>query len=467
MAVKDAQVIRKLSRFESMLDNEVMHNNMLQIRTFIVSISNQHLIDTSVLQKAAHTWIQLHPLLQATIIRELDTITQKPNLFLPRWFVYTQKRVNDYKNVELIDVPDCFEWKKLVESELKNAFDWVNGPLWRIKILKDNTCRKESSSTRYAFILSNSHAVSDGRNGFALGIQFFDILIDFLENRPSLYLADVFGQFEMDSLIERMKSRPSFKVIKESSDFDLDTHRIPKHVGNKKNGVHGKFNNLKLDKSKLDGLVKQMKSKAPKAKLTALMCALISHAYTCTCILHKVDDFSLDKIQMCVMVSMREKFSVPYIRMGAYPTSLNCVINVDLNQNKSDFWRLVETNSIQFHKRIEKNEEFAHFDHELQSFGDLVNTHFDFVNHSPLNFAVSNIGVMKNTKDEGVLKVDEHYLALPCMETRMPPFLYFGLSTVNNTLCLAISYNERLFSNEFINDLKENFLKQVEKFTSE
>ncbi len=458
----DAKIIRKLGKIESIYDNELINNNLSQTRTFIVSISNRYSIDIGTLKKALKLWTQLHPLLQATIIREVDIQTKKSKLLLPKYYVYLNKSIDDYKNIELIDSSENFPWKALIENEVKTTLDYSHGPLWRMKILKDNTRPNDPNSTRYAFVLTTSHSISDGRNGFSLGVQFFDILIDDLENKNSYnYQIDTKSEFTMEDLIDRIQSKPDFKKIKEEIGLEMNRCRVPKNAGNKENGINCKFTSLFVNQRKLEKLIRAMKLNAPTAKFTSLMCVLISRAYKQACIKHKVDDISLDNIQLSAMVSLREKLGIDNLKMGVYATCLNCI--VDLNKAENDFWNLVDSNSIQFHRRLENNEEFLTLESLGCSWINLINSNYDFVNHSPINFLLSNIGVMKNSSNENVLQIKEHYLALPCLETRFGPFLFFGLSTIDNNLCLAISYSEKLFTNEFINELKETFLVQIDK----
>ena len=142
--LKDLKIIRKLGELESLFDNELINNNLSQTRTFIVSIPNKYKIELSVLKQALKLLIDIHPLLKATTYRELDKETQKSKLFLDKYFVYMNDphAENVYNNIEYIDTWDTFDWESLVERELKTTVDFINGPLWRIKVVKDNTIDK-------------------------------------------------------------------------------------------------------------------------------------------------------------------------------------------------------------------------------------------------------------------------------------------------------------------------------------
>ena len=82
LELKNTKIIRQLGQIESIYDNEVINNNMTQAKLFIVNISKKYLIDLSVLKKALKLFIEIHPLLQATVFRNLDEHTLKSQLFI-------------------------------------------------------------------------------------------------------------------------------------------------------------------------------------------------------------------------------------------------------------------------------------------------------------------------------------------------------------------------------------------------
>jgi hypothetical protein len=97
----------------------------------------------------------------------------------------------------------------------------------------------------------------------------------------------------------------------------------------------------------------------------------------------------------------------------------------------------------------------------------IFNFFFAFKNYLKLNFLkVSNLGKMENTKSNSAIKIVESYVCVPCMEKRFGGFLYFGLTTIESNLCCAISFNEKLFSEKFVDDIKINILKLVDSIIS-
>ena len=241
--LEDFKIIRELSFAESLYDNEVVNNNSFQTRTFITQIDNRYQINMDLLNKTLKLWIQMHPLLQATIYRQIDPSTQKPKLGLPRYFVYMKKSIDDYRNVKMLQETDYLKWTDLIESELKSSLDYINGPLWKIKVLK--MMESQEGLKRYAFILTTSHSITDGRNGYSIGVQFLDLLIDVLENSTSVEINQMPSEFNMDQLIQEYKKRPDIKIIDEKPEIDRSFHRLPNNVGYKK-GIHGRFDYIFL-----------------------------------------------------------------------------------------------------------------------------------------------------------------------------------------------------------------------------
>jgi hypothetical protein len=66
---KGQLVIRKLGFFESMMDEELMKNNMTITTSTVFLISKEIEIDMASLRKTLFIWIKTHILLQATTYR--------------------------------------------------------------------------------------------------------------------------------------------------------------------------------------------------------------------------------------------------------------------------------------------------------------------------------------------------------------------------------------------------------------
>ena len=181
--LENKKLIRQLGIAESMYDNEALNGSMWQSRAMLTRVKKEFDIEFELLNKAVEILINRHPLLQATIVRTLDEVSKKPRIMLPKYFVYMDKTVAEYNNIEMIETNDEDKWKEIIENELLTSFDNVNGPLWRIKVLKIvPKTKNDDEYNRYVFILSTSHAISDGKNGYTLLLQLLNILGALFEN---------------------------------------------------------------------------------------------------------------------------------------------------------------------------------------------------------------------------------------------------------------------------------------------
>ncbi len=129
----------------------------------------------------------------------------------------------------------------------------------------------------------------------------------------------------------------------------------------------------------------------------------------------------------------------------------------DVNE---DFWSIVADNSTRLHKSISDNLELEITEKKL--FEILSKNDFDFSTFYPVNFNVSNLGAMANTNSESTIKISESYLCVSFKEKRFGGYLYFGLTTIEKNLYCAISYNEKFFSEKFVNDVRINILKIID-----
>ena len=526
-------VIRKLGFFESLCDEEQMHNNLSITTTCLLSIDKTHTLSKEVLTKALKLWVDSHPLLQSRIYRETEPKSSKSTIYTPKYFVKMEQSVEDYKNFEFIDKPlYSFRWNDLVESELKTPVDFLNGPLWRMKLIKiqkiDGYLAKNKDTHNYALIFTVSHSISDGRNSYTVLVQFLDILNACIQNLDVVLseIRKIPSRFSYEAMVEDMTSKGALKVKREPTNIlDSMTHRLPNNVGNKQRGVSANFDFCALDKAKLTRLVETMKLNESRAKLASLLLVLMCLAFKRTCVKYNVNNIPLDKFKVQVPVSVRSKLKLSNLQMGSYVSNLEA--NVDFgpvvkepflrrqiklvlsslfyyvlkrfifplyffvlrnvpkfvvsflqNQRQTDsdpvaltnnrmsayldenFWSIVGENSSQLHQRINNNSEL---DLQKMEFIELlIKNEFDFNTFYPISFTVSNLGIMENTRADSCMRILEAYTCVTCKEKRFSGFLYLSFATIDNKLCLAISFNEQVYSKLFIHDLKQMFLELIE-----
>lgn len=454
--MNNLKIIRKLGNVESLYDNEVLNGNFILSRALKTKIPKEFEINLATVYKAVDIWIHKYPLLNSKIYR-----TQTHEILQPKYFVYLDHNIEHYKNIELIEADNERQWVDLIENELKAEFDHENGPLWRMKILKYSNSSPTHLS--YDFVLTTSHAIGDGRNILAVAVRFLSILsalqtkteCDEMKNTEP----DNNSAKTVDELYLEMKSNPNYKFSLIDVGFDAKTHRISNKIGNRINGVHGRYNNVLIESNKFERLLKKMKQNAPKCKVTCLLTVIFCMSMKKAYLKHNVDDIPIDSFQPCILVSIREKLGVKNTHMGVYSVGLDFRIDGELTEE--NMWKIAEAKTVELFKRIENNEDI----HCLEYIGQIiesVNANYDYLNNQPLSFDFSNIGAFRN--DENcVIKVVEHYSSMPSLENRFVSPMCNTISSFENNLCWGISYNEKFFRNEFINDLKLNIIELVDR----
>ena len=413
---------------------------------------NEYKITHDLITNALAYLTKRHPLLQSIIYRTRDESTCEPKLGLARYFVQMPNRnIFTYDNVELIDTDDPLKWSNLVESEVKTHFDYANGPLWRLKIVsvKNAVSALAKSYADYVFVFTAHHSLTDGRNLYTIMMQLLNIIVAMWEKRTCGEMSDEIE--ESPSSMEEIAQNRDFKSIKEPFYWDDSTHRISKSLGNKESGVHGKFSYLFIESSKIDRLIKAMKQHAPKSKLTSVLaivfCSALQKVYT----ERDIGDVPLENYQFDMLTSIRDQLQVKNSQMGVF--SLAYSVRVDLDKEET-LWKLAENLSVTLHRRI-KNNEFVESMSDMYKLFELINENHNFGDNQTSNFAISNLGVMPNNARSDVIRVEEHYMSMPCLENRFASPLFNLLTTVDGSLCWGISFNEKIYAVEFVNDLKK------------
>ena len=515
-SMKKLKIIRKLGNIESIYDNEILNENFLLSRVFRTEIPTE--LSRAAVSQALEIWVKRHPLLQSCIYRTLDEKSHRPKILLPKYFVYLDKNLNSYDNIEMLETRNDRLWMELIETELKTNFSLENEPLWRMKIVK--VLENEASSNHYDFIFTNHHAIGDGRNLYTIMIQFLNILGALLEKKTCIEmnaeiehsnfcmeeLTDVFkseqdtecaienffidrrkqtnylnklngryhiynslcekideNSFMLEELVEKFKAKLKYKSEILNIGFDELTHRMPSSLGDRANGTHGRFLNVYVESFKLEKLIKKMKLNALKCKLTSVLAVLFCMSLRQSYAKYGVQDIPLDSFQFDLLSSLREKFKIKNSQMGVYSVSIKSRLDGEID--KQNLWAKAQSLSLLTHERIKNNEDVEGLSKIPKLIG-LIESGYDFFNNQSFNFCLSNIGVMKNTASN-LIKVKEHYVAMPTLENRFDPVLFNSISTIDNNLCWGISFNEKVFSGEFVLDLKSALVGLIDEIVND
>ena len=124
----ESKIIRKLGAGEALLDFEALHGNICQTRALLTTVSKHHDINMSIISKALEIWVKRHPILQSRIHRVLDERKSILKPDLTKYFVYLDKSVSEYDNVDLIETENEDKWKEIVQEEILTRFKDDNGP---------------------------------------------------------------------------------------------------------------------------------------------------------------------------------------------------------------------------------------------------------------------------------------------------------------------------------------------------
>ena len=432
-------------------------------RVFITSIPNRFTIDRNILDKPLKRWIKNNVLLQSTIYR-----TQKFEIKSPKYFVHTKKPIEEYNNVEIQDTERNFKGMEIIEKELETDFD-CDGPLWRLKILKlIKKMDQNGTCNEYYFIFTSHHSIGDGRNCYELMLQFLNILGNFLEGVQIDDDDDQIRSVEetphsLEELVTTYQAQSNYITTpKEVHTQDENIHRLPSNVGNKEATVHTQLVCIFLESLKLSNLMKSLKLRAPKAKLTSLLLTLLCLAYKKTCIEFKAADMTLENVQILVLVSLREKLNLSNLQMGVYSTAIYSKIEGELNEKS--VWSIAEIVSENLHEKLKNNEEIEAIKNMPELYSLIMND-FEWCRNRSANFNFSNIGIMKNTNSNAI-KIQKHFLGMSCSNNRVSAPLFHAITTIDNSLCWSISYDERAYSQKFVLMLKEEILTLLEKLSN-
>ena len=288
------KVLRKLGITESIYDNEVLNNNFLLTVTILTTLDEPYFVDKNLIDQASSEWTQRHKLLRATIVRQSHIYDKSA-----RYFVEIHENINN--NIEFTNLNDVLNLKDLIETEVKTSF---HKSLWRMKILK------LMNATDYVLLFTIHHGLSDGKNAYALLMEFIGILQALLLRQSILHVNE-FCEFSLEDLVFKLKHEDSLKTINDSELLknSLKNRTImPKHVKCETfNGIcssssHGKFDYFVLDSIRLDKLIFQMKCKAPKSKLTSVLACILCLAFKNTFKKHVEHEWDEASIQFYLMI---------------------------------------------------------------------------------------------------------------------------------------------------------------------
>jgi hypothetical protein len=465
---KSLNLIRKLGTIESLYDYEVLNGSLILARTFLVTLPKIYSLNLNLLEQACSYWIKRHPFLQSYVYSTGGDLTVQDffDINYPKYYAFMNKNISEYNNLEYLETKNPHEWKNIMESELKNPFDYSNGPLWRLKLVKisdhfDHFFTNDESN--YAFILSNSHVIGDGRNLIKIMLELFNIINSLLLNKTCDEMLSRFVVESKYSIEDLVENKPLPIQINESSrDFNPC---VSAKTGQKINGLKQNYDYLFFKSEKINKLIKKSKQFTNDAKLTGILSTILCFSMKKLFKKYEVNDIDFNNMNYEVLASLRDKFGVSESQMGVYSVALESQINLNELNSKS-FWKITEKQSIMLHERLKKNEDVYYVD---------CRQTIDILNGGELNlgvcnmFAFSNIGRIdyKNNGDLPI-KLKQHFIIQSLRDYSSSGLFFNGISsTSNNDLCWSFSYLENYYSNKFIKELKYLIVSFIEQLIAE
>ena len=450
--------IRRLGPIESIYDFETLNNTHLLAIIIRVEVSDHALLTVDVLNNARTFWLKRYPLLHSKIVRA-DYEESKKKIMNDRYFATLDDNI-ELNNIEVIETDEEMKWSELVEEDLKVQLDMINGPLWRLKVIK--LMNKDNNTVHFLF--TTHHSYTDGKN-CCIFVEYLNIVAALLENKTC---EEMSGQpikihtFVEDLITAQISSgQLSLKPSAEHGPVDT-TSRVPTKTG-KPNGTYSKFEHITIQSDRFRKLMRQLKKNTNNCKLNGLLEALFALAMKQTLTKYGETHIVSMPFQFFTFVSVRNKLKLDDNEMGVYSVGLMSRLDVPEN-GLDDIWTTAEDLSKKLHERLGHDEDIHRI---LEGYGvDKIEQGFDTF-EANFNHGLSNIGLFDNTRESSVLKTTQISFGMPFLEKRFPGTIFGFTSTINDTLTWTMSFNELTYSREFIREMLNSIDGFIDKLIAD
>lgn len=497
-------IIRKMTLFETYFGNGHSIGRDHISRLFILESKFDIFKHKSDLFKAISLWMQIHPLLRSKI-RIDDVYDEKNKEYLKEgYFLYaSEDKIKSLENVKLLrfksnKIVDAQQYLNLLfEHELLTSVDILNGLLWRLKIIEINA-NIETNSYKYGFILTPTHAITDGKN-------FITIILELLELIEHVH----------STKLNKLDENKAFIAVQEA-DFINDPRNVGKNenffcesnvVGEalkipdflkpqsiKSNQLYyNSFENLvdgffETDDgqvyAKVEDLVEQSKNdkslcgyhfmsfKDDKFKLLAKKCkersiklngcfeVIVALALQKTYKHFSNNLYNLDVFKYAVNINLRNHFNPPvdFSIMGVWTTGFDgkLVLNDDTDSDefwRNTFWKLAKEQSDCLHQFLDSK--YFITEEALKTFHDHIYSLIkgNRVKDVTWNFMITNLGQVpsKTANSLGLIELKESYSLYSYLEDDSGWPLFSMVISIDNNLFWTTAYSRHLFKSEVVN----------------
>ena len=432
------------------------------------------------LHNACSHWIKRHALLRSRIFRHYTADKRSILTNRPRYFVeLSQQSLAQFTNVELIHTSDADQWQQVMRRHLHAGLDLFNSALWRLSVVLTN-----ESANKAVFVFLMHHAITDGRNN-AIFVELLSIIgalmqTESVENKGTL-LQSVVDVEEVKSPLGRddyvsafVRAHPQVASQQVPLVFDRPT-RIPVSIGNEpvrssSSSDSSNFWLAKFEPETLRKLLARLKEKTNgAAKLTSLMQAAFCVVYKRLLSEHGASELAHEPCTFLVAATGRHKFNIGDMQMGVYHMFIHVrVESAEMRtlsaESLESVWQMAAEHTRALHQRLALHQDVAASirkpDAELSSIpierlvqGTALPT-LDFL------MGLSNTGRLPATSSP-VIRATEIYCTH--VKKHYDGYMFMRVTSVEDTLCLCVSYNERHFATAFMRKMRLSLVELIEK----
>ena len=435
------------------------------------------------LHNACSHWIKRHALLRSRIFRHYTADKRSILTNRPRYFVeLSQQSLAQFTNVELIHTSDADQWQQVMRRHLHAGLDLFNSALWRLSVVLTN-----ESANKAVFVFLMHHAITDGRNN-AIFIELLSIIgalmeTESVENKGIVDVEEIKSSLGRDDYVSLfVRAHPQVANEPSRHVFNRPT-RIPASIGNDRassSNTYGPgfdFWLAKFQPETLRNLLSRLKTKTNgAAKLTSLMQAAFCFVYKQLLVARGESELAQEPLSFIVVASGRDKFKIGDLQMGLYAMLLPTVLTSDEMRaltTVDSVWSMATEHTRLLHQRLGRHEEVAASikkattpssddnddDHKSASLsierlvqGTAVPT-MDFL------MTLSSTGRLPQTTSP-LIRATEVYCILAKKD--YDGYIFIRATSVQDTLCVSVCYNERMFSAAFIGEMKLSFVQLIE-----
>jgi hypothetical protein len=481
---KELRILREIGYKENML---IHHNSY--VKTCLI-LSSKIELKADLVLKAVREWKKLHPLLNASVLRENEK----------SYFVIKTNReeeADELKNIKLLEFDETILndnlWKYLFQKEIcENRIDIYNENLWNITFFKIQDSEENRSDFKYAVFSTFSHGLTDRRNIYLNLLGLFEIMeniyhgkfdeckeFEIEKNIEILFKEYYDNKLEDEFLLKKHHPRkppffkPSNKGSRQSDHFDSDKDTFDEVIKNK--FIIDRITNQKY--SSLKDLIQFSETEKCNRFKTFSIADTEFGVFLAKC---KEKQVKVNgALNFLIIITLKELYNKhqepleeliyinsielrPYLknRLPKQKHTFNYMANSIFNSfefNREDsgneksylienFWQLAREESKSLHlKRIQNNYQFIQ--HSASNFLYLKE------NEMSSHYFLTNLGSLPTQTESGsnLFKISEYYGFLNYI---FSPF-YFTVATLEGTLFISMMCDHSYVKFDLMEQFKE------------